>query len=143
MNPTSLDQGMWSLLPSTAAPGVEQLAAKLADSACELHDAVGPGKWDRAAAEDAAETIETITQALASVHPEAGDILAPVLQATAKLRRRLHLPPADDDPAENTATPSPTSTTTSSLPMATQNRRQRRRTLGLGPMWQGIQHPDS
>lgn len=33
MDPTSLDQGMWSLLPSTAAPGVEQLAAGLADGA--------------------------------------------------------------------------------------------------------------
>ncbi|WP_330346674.1 hypothetical protein OG858_47050 (plasmid) [Streptomyces europaeiscabiei] len=130
---------MWSLLPSTAAPGVEQLAAQLADHACALHDAVGPERWNRAAAEDAVETIETTAQALASTHPEAGDILTPILQATADLRRRLHLPPADDAPAEDTTAPSPTSTPPGA-PRASQRRRQRR-TLGLGPRWQGIQQP--
>lgn len=134
MDRPSLDQGVWSLLPATAAPGVEQLAAKLADQACELHDAVGPERWNRSAAEDAVEAIETTAQALASTHPEAGDILAPVLRATADLRRRLHLPPAEDDPAgETTAVPSPAST------YAAPQRRRQRRTIGLGPKWQGLQ----
>ncbi|MEU3312409.1 hypothetical protein AB0940_27735 [Streptomyces sp. NPDC006656] len=88
------------LLPMIAAPGVGERADAAADAACHLFDAVAPwsgrpGGWSRAAAEDAAEAIETTAHALAHVHPRAEVILAPVHAALADLRRQLALPPAD------------------------------------------------
>ncbi|MER5812181.1 hypothetical protein ABT143_29050 [Streptomyces sp. NPDC002033] len=94
------------LLPTIAAPGVGERADAAADAACHLYDAVvpwsggEPGGWSRAAAEDAAETIETTAHALAHIHPRAEVILAPVHAALADLRRQLELAPADPLTAE-------------------------------------------
>lgn len=72
-----------------------------ADAACHLYDAVaprgagGPGGWSRAAAEDAAEAIETTAHALGYFGPGAEVVLAPVHAAVAGLRRRLGLPSSD------------------------------------------------
>ncbi|MCB5165756.1 hypothetical protein LG634_13030 [Streptomyces bambusae] len=81
------------LLPEAAAPGVGERAAEAAEAACHLHDAVGPGRWSREAAEDALEVIETTAQALATAHPAAPGALAPVYAAVAGLRHSLGLPP--------------------------------------------------
>ncbi|MFB6558628.1 MULTISPECIES: hypothetical protein [unclassified Streptomyces] len=88
-------------LPTIAAPGVGERADAVADAACHLYDTIAPwgtgapGGWSRAAAEDAAEAIETTAHALASVDPGAEVVLAPVHAALADLRRRLGLAPAD------------------------------------------------
>ncbi|QES46797.1 hypothetical protein DEJ50_01925 [Streptomyces venezuelae] len=82
-------------MPTTAAPGVGERADAVAEAACHLYDAAGPGRWSRAAAEDAAEAIETTAHALAESHPGAPLILAPLHTALAELRRHLCLPPAD------------------------------------------------
>ncbi|MGW1765423.1 hypothetical protein ACWCQL_15295 [Streptomyces sp. NPDC002073] len=86
---------MMDVLPEAAAPGVGDRAAQAAEAACHLHDAVGPGRWSREAAEDALEVIETTAQALATAHPDAPGALAPVYAALAGLRRSLGLPPPD------------------------------------------------
>jgi hypothetical protein len=88
-------------LPTIAAPGVGERADAAADAACHLFDAVAPwgpgapGGWSRTAAEDAAEAIETAALALASVHPGAELVLAPVHTALADLRRQLGLASAE------------------------------------------------
>ncbi|MFE7183841.1 hypothetical protein [Streptomyces erythrochromogenes] len=88
-------------LPTIAAPGVGERADAAADAACHLYDTVAPwgagapGGWSRAAAEDAAEAIETTAYALASAAPGAEVVLAPVHAALADLRRRLGLAPAE------------------------------------------------
>ncbi|MEV7169649.1 hypothetical protein ACN6AT_02355 [Streptomyces sp. JL4002] len=88
-------------LPTIAAPGVGERADAAADAACHLYDAVAlwgegaPGGWSRAAAEDAAEAIETTAHALARVDAGAELVLAPVHTALAELRRRLGLAPAE------------------------------------------------
>ncbi|MFJ9077416.1 hypothetical protein ACIRO3_19570 [Streptomyces sp. NPDC102278] len=99
-------------LPPIAAPGVAERADAAADAACHLYDAVAPwgagqpGGWSRAAAEDAAEAIETTAHALAFSRPGAEVVLAPVHTALAELRRRLELSPADALTAEGVpATP--------------------------------------
>ncbi|WP_405435501.1 hypothetical protein OG373_02615 [Streptomyces avidinii] len=88
-------------LPTIAAPGVGEQADAVADAACHLYDTIAPwgtgapGGWSRAAAEDAAEAIETTAHALASIDAGAEVVLAPVHAALADLRRRLGLTPAD------------------------------------------------
>ncbi|MGW5850254.1 hypothetical protein ACWFQ8_20285 [Streptomyces sp. NPDC055254] len=109
-------------LPTIAAPGVMERADAAADAACHLYDTVAPwrtaataptaptaptaataatdplgalGGWSRGSVEDAAEAIETLAHALASVEPDAEVVLAPVHTALAELRRRLGLAPAD------------------------------------------------
>ncbi|MFG2982000.1 hypothetical protein ACGFYQ_12205 [Streptomyces sp. NPDC048258] len=88
-------------LPTIAAPGVGERADAVADAACHLYDSVAPwgtgvpGGWSRAAAEDAAEAIETTAHALAYLDPGAEVVLAPVHTALAELRRTLGLAPAD------------------------------------------------
>ncbi|WP_411103955.1 hypothetical protein [Streptomyces sp. cmx-4-9] len=97
-------------MPTTAAPGLGERADALADAACHLHDTVAPwggaapGTWSSAAAEDAAEAIETIAHALAHSHPRAELVLAPVHTALADLRRQLGLPPADQLTADGLPT---------------------------------------
>ncbi|MFF5446229.1 hypothetical protein [Streptomyces sp. NPDC012888] len=81
--------------PTVAAPGVRERADALAEAACHLHDVAGPGRWNRDAAEDAVEAIETAAHALATVDPRAELILAPLHTGLAELRRHLCLPPAD------------------------------------------------
>ncbi|MBW5484879.1 hypothetical protein [Streptomyces bambusae] len=83
------------LLPVVAAPGVGEQADAVAETACHLYDSVAVGGWSLAAAEDAAEAIETTAHALATAHPRAELILAPVHAALAVLRRELELPPPD------------------------------------------------
>ncbi|MFG2292138.1 hypothetical protein [Streptomyces sp. NPDC048603] len=58
-------------------------------------DAAGPGRWSRAAAEDAVEAIETTANALVTARPGAELIHAALRSAVADLRRHLALPPAD------------------------------------------------
>ncbi|MFJ4775899.1 hypothetical protein [Streptomyces sp. NPDC088762] len=88
-------------LPTIAAPGVRERADAVADAACHLYDTVvpwgtgAPRGWSRAAAEDAAEAIETTAHALAAIDPGIEPVLAPVHAALADLRRRLGLAPAD------------------------------------------------
>lgn len=94
-------------LPTIAAPGVRERADAAADAACHLYDAVvpwgggAPAGWSRAAAEDAAEAIETTAHALACIGPGAEVVLAPVHAALADLRRRLGLAPAEPLTAED------------------------------------------
>ncbi|MCB5181296.1 hypothetical protein [Streptomyces antimicrobicus] len=83
------------LLPAVAGPGVGARADAAAETACHLYDSVAVGGWSRDAVEDAAEAIETTAHALATVHPRAELILAPVHAALADLRRQLCLPPPD------------------------------------------------
>ncbi|MEV7616784.1 hypothetical protein [Streptomyces sp. NPDC089799] len=83
------------LLPSTAAPGMGERADAVAEAACHLCDAAGPGRWSRAAAEDAVEAIEATANALVTARPGAELILAALHAAVADLRRHLSLPPAD------------------------------------------------
>ncbi|MEV5950391.1 hypothetical protein [Streptomyces sp. NPDC051993] len=110
-------------LPDRAAPGVEALAGAAADAACALADAVGPAGWNLAAAEDAADAIDTLAAALADIDPEAARLLAAVPDATKALLRHLgQEQEADVIGSATVARPS--------LP------KPRRR--GLGPGWQGV-----
>lgn len=111
-------------LPDRAAPGVETLAGAAADAACALADAAGPAGWNLAAAEDAAEAIDTIAAALSDIDPEAARLLAAIPAATKALLRHFgqEQEAAVTEPA-TAARPSP-------LP------KPRRR--GLGPGWQGV-----
>ncbi|RSS51763.1 hypothetical protein [Streptomyces sp. WAC06614] len=83
------------LLPAVAGPGVGEHADAAAETACHLYDSVAVGGWSRDAAEDAVEAIETTAHALASTHPRAALVLAPLHAALADLRRQLCLPPPD------------------------------------------------
>ncbi|MFJ2819111.1 hypothetical protein [Streptomyces sp. NPDC087294] len=123
---------MSTVLPGAAGPGVEQVeqrVAALADAACGVHDFVGPGQWSEAAAEDAIQTVEITVDALTRSHPDAAELLAPVLHATAELRRRLGLSADGQEVADGASVPE--------LPVAPRGRR--RRVLGgLGPGWRGV-----
>ncbi|MFJ7416605.1 hypothetical protein ACIQWZ_38275 [Streptomyces sp. NPDC098077] len=107
-----------------AAPGVEQYAEQVAESACHLADLAGPGAWSTAAAEDALDAIDTLTEALGSAGPELAQALAAVTAATNDTRRRLGI--AVDEPEPPAAT--------AAVPAARRPPRRR----GLGPGFQGI-----
>ncbi|NEE39436.1 hypothetical protein G3M53_80320 [Streptomyces sp. SID7982] len=111
-------------LPDRAAPGVEALAGTAADAACALADAAGPAGWNLAAAEDAADAIDTIAAALADIDPEAARLLAAIPAATKALLR--HLGQDQDDAAAIPA----------AVARPPQLPKPRRR--GLGPGWQGL-----
>ncbi|SBT94000.1 hypothetical protein GA0115233_107634 [Streptomyces sp. DI166] len=117
-------------LPDRAAPGVETLASEAADAACALADAAGPTAWNLAAAEDAAEAIDTLAQALAAIDPEAARLLAVVPAATKALLRHLGQDQGDGV-AEQTVAAVPS-------PRAPKPRRR-----GLGPGWQGVREPSA
>ncbi|HWU07086.1 MAG TPA: hypothetical protein VN520_12010 [Streptomyces sp.] len=110
-------------LPDRAAPGVEALAGAAADAACALADAAGPAGWNLAAAEDAAEAIDTLAAALSDVDPEAARLLAAIPAATKALLRHFGQEQETDAVSATAARPS-------QLP------KPRRR--GLGPGWQGL-----
>ncbi|MEU8538100.1 hypothetical protein [Streptomyces parvulus] len=111
-------------LPDRAAPGVEALASAAADAACALADAAGPTGWNLAAAEDAAEAIDTIAAALSDIDPEAARHLAAIPAATKALLRHFGQEQGADAAGPAAAARS------SRLP------KPRRR--GLGPGWQGL-----
>ncbi|MEU3423603.1 hypothetical protein AB0F39_34520 [Streptomyces murinus] len=102
------------------ATRVEERAAAVADAVCELADTATPTTWSTGAVEDAADAIDMLAEALASIGPEAARVLAAVPAATAALRRRLDL-------------------TATELPAPRPGRPRRR---GLGPGWKGVQ-PDA
>lgn len=111
-------------LPALASPGVEVLAEAAADAACDLADAAGPTAWNLPAAEDAAETIDTIVAALSQIDPEAARLLAAIPAATKALLRHLGQDPEDGVTERAAVAPAP---------------RPRRRGLGHG--WQGVYVP--
>lgn len=108
-----------------AQPGVEQHAEQAVESACHLADTTGPGAWSAAAAEDALDAIDTLTEALGTIGPEVSEALAAVAAATTQARRRLGIA-VDAEP--ETAAPAVPAPRTASRP--------RRR--GLGPGFQGV-----
>lgn len=109
-----------------AAPGVEQHAEQVAESACHLADIAGPGAWSTAAAEDALDAIDTLTEALGSADPELTQALAAVAAATNDARRRLGIAVDDQEPEPPAAA--------AFVPAARRPPRRR----GLGPGFQGI-----
>ncbi|GGV05319.1 hypothetical protein GCM10010211_85320 [Streptomyces albospinus] len=109
-------------LPAQAAPGVEVLAAAAADTACELADAAAA--WNLTAAEDTADAIDTLAEALGAIDPEAARLLAANPAATKALLRHL-----GQDQDDNPDRPSPRPS------------RPLRRRLGHG--WQGIRVPSA
>lgn len=111
------------VLPDRSAPGVQQLAEAVADSACRLADAAG--HWNLAAVEDAVEAIDTLVAALSEIDPDVARALARVPAATAAALRHL-----GGEPEEQPAPPVP--------PPA--RRAPRRRGLGHG--YQGIRMPE-
>ncbi|MEU3400710.1 hypothetical protein [Streptomyces filamentosus] len=64
-----------------AAPGVEQHAEQAVEAAWNLADVAGPGGWSTAAAEDALDAIDTLTEALGGADPELARTLAAVAAA--------------------------------------------------------------
>lgn len=117
-------------LPTQAAPGVEPLASAAADAACALADAASPTAWNLAAAEDAAEAIDTLAEALAVIDPEAARLLAAIPAATKALLR--HLGQDQEDDAERQAAAA------AAAPRAPRPRRR-----GLGHGWQGVRMPSA
>lgn len=120
-------------LPAVAAPGVAERAEALAESACELHDAVNsdPGRWNAEAVEDAIESMETTAAALQAVRPEAASCMFVITHNLGRLRQALGLPPRDDVSAEEDQEQAVTPVTPISRP--------RRR--GLGPGYRGVRIP--
>ncbi|MGW8730528.1 hypothetical protein ACWGNF_31380 [Streptomyces sp. NPDC055808] len=106
-----------------AAPGVEQHAEQVAESACHLADLAGPDGWSTAAAEDVLDAIDTLTEALGSAGPELTHALAAVAASTGDARRRLGIDV--DDQEEPPA-----------AMVAAARRPPKRR--GLGPGFQGV-----
>ncbi|WP_329564332.1 hypothetical protein [Streptomyces uncialis] len=118
-------------LTSRAAPGVEQRAELVVESACHLADVVTPTTWSEAAAEDALDAIDVLTAALSGISPATAEALAAVAAATAAARRHLGLPAGEPaGPAAGTGPQTAPAPGAPSLP------RPRRR--GLGPGYQGI-----
>ncbi|GAB2966081.1 hypothetical protein GCM10027075_77320 [Streptomyces heilongjiangensis] len=109
----------------------------MADASYELHDIARAGGWNEGAAEDAIAALETNAQALATVHPDAGEALVVVHRVAAELRRLLHLPPPDADSYEQRNRPSVYSPPEEPgrRPPAPDGQPHRR---GLGPGWQGL-----
>ncbi|MGI5444107.1 hypothetical protein ACQEV4_44230 [Streptomyces shenzhenensis] len=108
---------------SQAAPGVEARADEAAEAACNLADAVSqPDAWSAAAVEDVVEAIDTLAAVLATVDPEAAQILARVPAATAEVLALLNGGP------EPGAAPAGETT----------QQRRPRRPIGLGPGWRGV-----
>ncbi|MFF9887655.1 MULTISPECIES: hypothetical protein [Streptomyces] len=113
-------------LAEQAAPGVEQHAEQVTETACHLADAAGPSGWNTAAAEDVLDAIDTLTEALGIAGPELAQALAAVTAATDGARRLLGIAVDEqepDSPAVAAAVPP--------------GRRQPKR-RGLGPGFQGI-----
>ncbi|MER7048347.1 hypothetical protein [Streptomyces jumonjinensis] len=121
-------------LNARAAPGVEQRAELVVESACHLADAVTPTAWSTAAAEDALDAIDVLAAALSQISPETAQALAAVAAATADARRHLDLP-TDPEPAGEPAVPTPR-TGQQTTPGTPPRPRPRRR--GLGPGYRGI-----
>ena len=109
-----------------ARPGVEQRAEQAVESACHLADAIGPGAWSAAAAEDALDAIDTLAEALGTIAPEIAEALTAVEAATTDARRRLGI----------TANSEPKTPAAAAVPASRPASRPRRR--GLGPGFQGI-----
>ncbi|MBT2439953.1 hypothetical protein J7E93_07425 [Streptomyces sp. ISL-36] len=112
-------------LPETAAPGVVEKAAAVADQAAELYDlTAGTPSWSKDAAEDAIEVAETVLIALQSSHPDAALYIMPTGYNLKELRRLLGLPLGSEEeiPGEE---PAPVE-----VPVP---RRARPRRRGLGP----------
>lgn len=74
----------------------------MADAAFELHDIARPGGWDQDSAEDAVAAFEIHVQTLATLHPDATDVLDVAGRIAAELRRLLRLP-ADATPGAEQA----------------------------------------
>ncbi|MFE3866113.1 hypothetical protein ACFXPT_37725 [Streptomyces goshikiensis] len=124
-------------LSTTAAPGVTERAEALADAACELHDAAGPGSWSADAVEDAVEAIETTALALADAHPDAAAAMLAIRHQLAQLRAHLDLPPGEPPAAAG-----PEEEHQEQVVEPTPLRRARPR-RGLGPGYQGVRIPPS
>ena len=75
-----------------AAPGVEQHAERVAETACHLADIAGPGAWSTAAVEDVLDAIDTLAEALGSAGPELAQALAAVAAATEPWSRSVSRP---------------------------------------------------
>ncbi|MFI5945923.1 hypothetical protein ACIBCB_37510, partial [Streptomyces uncialis] len=80
-------------LTSRAAPGVEQRAELVVESACHLADVVTPTTWSEAAAEDALDAIDVLTAALSGISPATAEALAAVAAAPAPPPPPHRLPP--------------------------------------------------
>ncbi|MFH9203182.1 hypothetical protein ACH4KT_37980 [Streptomyces anulatus] len=104
---------------SETAP-VEKRAEAVADAVCELVDTATPSTWSTGAIEDAADAIDMLTEALATIDPETARALAAIPAATAALRRRLTQTPTED---------------VAEVPEPRSGRPRRR---GLGPGWKGV-----
>jgi hypothetical protein len=109
-----------------AAPGVEQHAEQVAESACHLADLAGPDGWSTAAAEDALDAIDTLTETLGSAGPELAQALAAVAAATGGARRLLGIAVDDQEPEPSAAA--------AMVPAARRPPKRR----GLGPGYQGV-----
>ncbi|MYS39111.1 hypothetical protein K388_07179 [Streptomyces sp. KhCrAH-43] len=112
-------------LSDRAAPGVQEQAEAVADGACRLSDAAGPGAWNLAAAEDAADAIDVLVAALSAIDQQAARILSDIPAATSALLRHLGDGGTGAGPA--------------SVPLVRRTVRAPRR--GLGPGYRGIRVP--
>jgi hypothetical protein len=119
--------------PDSAAPRVEMWARSMADAAFELHDIARPGGWSQDAAEDAVSAFEINVETLATLHPDAEDVLVVAGRIAAELRRLLHLPPPDTDSGSRVIARRGREPGRRSTPPADPDSRR-----GLGPGWQGL-----
>jgi hypothetical protein len=109
-------------LAEQAAPGVEQNAERVAETACHLADAAGPGGWNTTGAEDVLDAIDTLAEALGSAGPELAQALAAVAAATDGARRLLGIAADEQEPDSPTV----------AAAMPPGRRRPKRRALGPG-----------
>ncbi|MEW1551179.1 hypothetical protein, partial [Streptomyces tsukubensis] len=124
-------------LSSRAAPGAEQRAELVVESACHLADAVTPTAWSEAAAEDALDAIDVLAAALSGISPETAEALAAMVAATAGARRQLGLPvdPETHPDEKEPTVPVPCGGQQPGPGMPSRGRQRRR---GLGPGFRGI-----
>lgn len=105
--------------PHTPAP-IERYAALVADAACDLSDAVAPGRpWTQAALEDTVDAVALLAQLLAEHDPAAARALTQMPGILGALRTSLGIEETDKTRSRTTHPP--------------------RR--GLGPGFQGIAAP--
>ncbi|MBB3081786.1 hypothetical protein FHS41_008344 [Streptomyces violarus] len=107
-------------LSAQAGPGVEKAAEQAVESACHLADLTRPDGWSTAAAEDALDAIDTLTET---------QTLATVAAATAEAGRHLGIAVYGQATGRDSAAPL-------TVPRGPERRPPRRR--GLGPGFQGI-----
>ncbi|MCX5207622.1 hypothetical protein OG897_40235 [Streptomyces sp. NBC_00237] len=155
--------------PESFCSTVSALADATAETACTLADTVEVGGWpdnDQVGVHDALAAIDALVAALAQYDLEAVAILAPIATATEDMRRYLDAPKTDpaepaDDRNEERAVPAapdpehqfggetpavsetpesePGAQTTVDPPALPVQRGVRRRRVGLGPGYGGIQ----